>query len=71
MVTKFTGSTADWTKTAPGAGTNAFEQDSKLSLAPGGEILVTGWFTGTATFGGVTLESQGAEDMFFARLLGP
>ena len=71
MVAKYTGATADWARSAPGAGTDAFEQGTKLSVAPGGQVLVTGWFTGSATFGGVTLESQGAEDMFFARLLTP
>jgi hypothetical protein len=69
MVAKYTGATLDWAKSAPGAGTGAPEQDTKLSVAPDGEILVTGWFTGSATFGEVTLESQGAEDIFFARLL--
>jgi hypothetical protein len=69
IVAKYTGATSDWTKRAPGAGTGGLEQDTKLFLAPDGEILVTGWYTGSATFGRVTLESQGAEDMFFARLL--
>lgn len=71
MVAKYTGTTADWARSAPGAGTDAFEQGTKLSVTPGGQVLVTGWFTGSATFGGVTLESHGAEDMFFARLLTP
>ncbi len=71
LVAKYTGTTADWARTAPGAGTDAFEQNTKLSVAPGGIILVTGWFTDSATFGGVTLNSQGAEDMFFARLRTP
>ena len=69
MVAKYTGATLDWAKSAPGAGTGAPEQDTKLSVAPDGEILVTGWFTGSAAFGEVTLDSQGAEDIFFARLL--
>jgi len=69
LVAKYRGATADWVRTAPGAGTDAFEQDAKVSVAPGGQVLVTGWFIGSATFGGVTLQSQGAEDMFFARLL--
>jgi hypothetical protein len=71
LVAKYTGTVSDWAKTAPGAGTGVFEQDTKLFVAPGGQVLVTGWFTGSATFGGVTLESQGAEDVFFARLLTP
>ena len=67
-VAKCTGKAVDWIREAPGAGTNVFEQDAKLSLAPGGVVLLTGAYAGTATFGTVTLESQGAEDMFFARL---
>jgi hypothetical protein len=69
IIAKFTGATVDWTRSAPGAGTGSQEQDSRLSLGLDGEILVTGWFTGTATFGPSTLVSHGAEDMFFARLL--
>jgi hypothetical protein len=69
IVAKFTGATVDWTRSAPGAGTGSQEQDSRLSLGLDEEILVTGWFTGTATFGPSTLVSHGAEDMFFARLL--
>jgi hypothetical protein len=71
IVAKYTGTTTDWARSAPGAGTDAFEQGTKLSVAPAGQALVTGWFTGSATFGGVTLQSQGAEDIFFARLLVP
>src|SRR5258708_14186860 len=71
MVAKYTGTIADWARSPPGPGTDAFEPVLKRSVSPGGQVLVTGWFTGTAIFGGVTLESQGAEDMFFARLLTP
>ncbi|MCX6358080.1 MAG: hypothetical protein NT045_09470, partial [Candidatus Aureabacteria bacterium] len=53
-----------WAKRA--GGTDWDEGCGIASLADG-SVLVTGWFSGTATFGSDTLTSAGDRDMFIAR----
>ncbi len=57
-----------WVKKADGAGTNAFEE--RIAVESEDMVLVTGAFQNTATFGGLTLSSAGAEDVFLAELKG-
>ena len=56
-----------WAKKANGAGTEQFESGNpRLSVIPGGGVLVTGAYLDTAVFGDITLQSAGAEDIFLA-----
>ena len=56
-----------WAKKANGAGTDQFESGNpRLSVIPGGGVLVTGAYLDTAVFGDITLQSAGAEDIFLA-----
>jgi len=59
-----------WVKKADGAGTNAFEDNPRIGVESEDSVLVTGTFQNTAIFGGLTLNSAGAEDVFLAELRG-
>jgi hypothetical protein len=59
-----------WVKKADGAGTNSFEDDPRIAVESEDTVLVTGAFQNTAVFGGITLNSAGAEDIFLAELRG-
>lgn len=54
-----------WAVRAGGTGADA---GYGVAVAADGSCYVTGAFNGTATFGGVTLVSAGAEDVFIAKL---
>ena len=54
-----------WAKCAGGTGS---DKGAGIAVDPNGNIYVTGFFSGTATFGTTTLTSQGAEDVFVAKL---
>jgi len=57
-----------WVKKADGAGTNSFEDNPHITVESEDTVLVTGAFQNTAIFGGLTLNSAGAEDIFLAEL---
>jgi hypothetical protein len=59
-----------WAKKADGAGTNAFDDSPRIAVESEDTVLVTGSFQNTATFGGITLNSPGAEDVYLAELKG-
>jgi hypothetical protein len=59
-----------WAKKADGAGTNAFDDSPRIAVESEDTVLVTGAFQNTATFGGLTLNSAGAEDVYLAELKG-
>ncbi len=59
------GGTWVWVTTA-GGGSN--DQGNAISALPDGSSIVTGSFSGTATFGGTPLTSAGNDDVFTARL---
>jgi len=59
-----------WAKKADGAGTNVFEDNPRIAVESEDTVLVTGALQNTATFGGLTLNSVGAEDVFLAELKG-
>jgi hypothetical protein len=59
-----------WVKKADGAATNAFPDSLRIAVESEDTVLVTGVFQNTATFGGLTLNSGGAEDVFLAELQG-
>ena len=52
------------------AGGTEFDKGHDIAVDNAGNAWVTGYFTGTATFGNQTLTSSGEEDIFVARL-GP
>lgn len=54
-----------WAKRAGGAGT---DQGTGISLDETGNIIVTGYFTGTASFGTTNLNSSGYSDIFVCKL---
>lgn len=54
-----------WAKRAGGAGT---DQGTGISLDETGSIMVTGYFTGTASFGTTNLNSSGYSDIFVGKL---
>jgi hypothetical protein len=69
FVLKFTGTSLDWAKMAPGAGNGATEGEPPLCVNPStGKVFVTGRYFGAATIGSTTLHSKGAEDIFFASI---
>jgi|GEM_PF-961717 len=53
-----------WLRTAGGAGA---DQAEDLSLDPQGNVVITGTFAATATFGATTLTSAGGADVFVAK----
>ncbi len=53
-----------WMRTAGGTGQ---EMGRDLAVDPQGNVIMTGTFTGTATFGQTTLTSAGGTDMFVAK----
>jgi hypothetical protein len=53
-----------WAHSAGGADS---ESGSGVAIDKSGNVVVTGYFGGTATFGGTTLTSAGAYDVFVAR----
>ena len=54
-----------WHKQFGGSGNdNTFDID----LDPSGNIVLNGWFAGTADFGGITLTSQGSQDQFLMKM---
>jgi len=59
-----------WVKKADGPGTNAFDDSPRIAVESEDTVLVTGAFQNTAAFGGLTLNSAGAEDVFLAELEG-
>ena len=54
-----------WALTGGGAGT---DRAQAIALAPDGNLLVTGAYNGTATFGTTTLTSQGDFDIFLTKI---
>jgi hypothetical protein len=59
-----------WAKKADGAGTNAFGDSPRIAVESEDTVLVTGSFQNTATFGGLTLNNAGLEDIYWAELKG-
>src|SRR5438132_3373915 len=58
-----------WAKKANGAGTDQFESGNpRLSVIPGGGVLVPGGNLDTPVFGDISLQGAGAEDIFLALL---
>ena len=55
-----------WATKAGGSGD---EYGYGISALPDGSSVVTGYFSGTATFGGTTLTSAGSDDVFTVRYL--
>ena len=65
FVLKYTAGSLAWAVEADGAGTQDFEQNPRLGTRPGSnKVFVTGAYSGTATFGNITLHSAGADDVF-------
>ena len=59
----------EWVEQAGGAGTN-FRSDAgkAITVDSSGNIIVTGFFSGTATFGGTTLTTDDSNiDLFIAK----
>jgi hypothetical protein len=54
-----------WAVTAGGAGV---ERLGGMALDPTGNCFLTGMFSGTASFGGITRSAGGANDLFLAKL---
>ena len=53
-----------WKKEIGGSGDdNTFD----LQMDGSGNIIISGWFAGQVDFGGITLQSQGGQDMFLAK----
>jgi hypothetical protein len=71
FVAKVTDGALDWMKRDGGPVTGGLETLPRISLIPDGEAVVTGEFLNTANFGAFTLNSQGAEDGFLAKLRVP
>ncbi|HET9502407.1 MAG TPA: T9SS type A sorting domain-containing protein [Hymenobacter sp.] len=72
FVTKLSaGGSWQWAKAATGAGS---VQGSRLALDASGSVFLTGYFSGTASFGGTSLASTGANsytyNVFLAKLDG-
>jgi putative cell wall-binding protein len=53
---------------AAGAGGTGFEEAEGLTVLSDGKILITGFFSGTASFGETSVSSAGGDDIFVARL---
>jgi hypothetical protein len=69
FVLKFAGKSLAWAKMGRGAGTGATESEPPLCVnSATGKVFVTGRFTGKATIGNTTLNSVGAEDIFFVSI---
>ncbi len=68
FVLKYTSGSLAWAKQADGAGTQAFEENPRVSVGPAGKVFVTGGYQGTATFDNITLHSAGADDIFLMGL---
>jgi surface protein len=65
------GFTWDWSASAGGIGSSAAATSIELISPNGGTAegaIVTGYFTGSATFGQTTLTSAGGRDLFAARI---
>ena len=52
---------------ARSAGGNGYDGANDLAVDPDGNIIVTGYFDSTATFGGYILNSAGSSDIFIAK----
>ena len=53
-----------WKKEIGGSGDdNTFD----LQMDGAGNIIISGWFSGQVDFGGISLQSQGGQDMFLAK----
>lgn len=69
FVLKYTAGSLAWAAVADGAGAQTYEQGLRLSTRPGSnKVFVTGEYSGTATFGDITLHSAGAENVFAMEL---
>lgn len=70
FVAKFArvGGGVDWAAEADGPGIDGFENDPRIGLTSGGDVLVTGAYEPSAQFGHLTLQSAGLEDGFLALL---
>src|SRR6266481_5611748 len=53
-----------WARRAGGAG---IQQASAVAVDASGNVLVTGYFTGTSSIGTTNLVSSGSEDIFVAK----
>lgn len=65
FVLKYTAGSLAWAVEADGAGTQNYEQALRLATRSGStKVFLTGAYSGTATFGNITLHSAGADDVF-------
>ena len=53
---------------AVSAGGVSYDYGESVSVDPSGNVYITGFFSGSATFGSTTLVSQGGYDVFVAKL---
>ena len=65
FVGRMTNGQWDWVERA---GSSNSDQCHDIAVDDGGNVTITGYFYGTATFGSSTLSSRGSNDMFVARL---
>ncbi|HUA14264.1 MAG TPA: SBBP repeat-containing protein [Verrucomicrobiae bacterium] len=69
FVLKFTGSTLDWAKMAPGGSDSNLENDARVAVnSATGKVFVAGPFEGSAIFGNTKLVSAGQQDIFYANI---
>lgn len=54
-----------WAKSAGGSGNDACED---IAVDPSNNVIATGFFSGTAMFGSMPLDSSGGEDIFVAKI---
>ncbi len=69
FLARYSGATGNcqWAKFIGGAGPDA---GLGVAVASNGDVVVTGYFSGSANFGGVQLTSLGLSDIFLARYSG-
>ena len=60
-------SNGTWTWARGGGGTGG-DHAAAVAAHPDGSVVLTGWFGGTASFGGTTLSATGGDDLVVAKL---